>query len=102
MLLPAELTLFVTYAEMICKKNLLRKDNQMEVNNDLKAEIIRRFGSQVVGANEMGIRENRLSYIVRGHTVPSNQEREALAAALGRATVRRLLRDSSTMEASNG
>jgi len=56
----------------------------------------------VVGANEMGIRENRLSYIVRGHTVPSNQEREALAAALGRATVRRLLRNSSTMEASNG
>ena len=66
----------------------------MEVNNDLKAEIIRRFGSQVVGANEMGIRENRLSYIVRGHTVPTEQEREALEAALGRAAVQKLLKGS--------
>jgi len=80
---------------MICKKNLLGKDNQMEVNNDLKAEIIRRFGSQVVGANKMGIRENRLSYIVRGHTVPSDQEREALELALGPAMVKRLFNSDS-------
>ena len=66
----------------------------MEVNNDLKAEIIRRFGSQVVGADEMGIRENRLSYIIRGHAVPTEYEREALESALG-PTVRELLKKTS-------
>ncbi len=73
----------------------------MEVNNDLKAEIIRRFGSQVVGANEMRSRENRLSYIIRGHTVPTEQERGALEAALGRVTVRRLLKNNSFTEVNN-
>ena len=66
----------------------------MEVNNDLKAEIIRRFGSQVVGAIEMNIRENRLSYIVRGHAIPTEQERDALESALGPALVKKLLKSS--------
>lgn len=64
----------------------------MRVNWDLKSALVEHFGSQVEAARQIGIRENRLSYIVRGHGVPSEPEREALERALGRATVRRLLR----------
>ena len=71
------------------------------MNLELKAELIRRFGSQIEAAVQMGIRENRLSYIVRGHVQPSKQEREALEAAIGRATVRRLLKQNS-QEENNG
>ena len=63
----------------------------MNVNLNLKAELMRRFGSQVEAARQMGIRENRLSYIVRGHTEPSERERKALEDSLGKALVRRLL-----------
>ena len=61
------------------------------VNLDLKAELIRRFGTQVVAANRLGIREAKLSYIVRGHADPSEIEREALEQALGRSFVRKAL-----------
>ncbi len=64
----------------------------MSVNISLKAELVRRFGTQVEAAKAMGIRENRLSYIVRGHIKPSEREHKALAEALGKAHVRRLLR----------
>ena len=73
----------------------------MAINWNLKSVLVQRFGSQVEAAIQMGIRESRLSYIVRGHTVPSLQEREALAAALGRVTVRRLLKNNSIMEVNN-
>ncbi len=43
----------------------------MTINWNLKSVLVRRFGSQVEAAIRMGIRENRLSYIVRGHTIPS-------------------------------
>ncbi len=65
------------------------------MNLELKAELIRRFGSQIEAAIQMGIRENRLSYIVRGHTVPTKREREALELALGSATVQRLLKNNA-------
>ncbi len=58
----------------------------MPINWNLKSALVERFGSQVEAAREMEIRENRLSYIVRGHTEPSEREREALEEALGRAT----------------
>jgi len=61
-------------------------------NLELKAELIRRWASQVEAAKAMGIRENRLSYIVRGHTEPSEREREALEKSLGRGVVRKLLK----------
>ena len=64
----------------------------MAVNLDLKSGIIKRFGSQVVAAREMGIREARLSYIVRGHAEPKDQEREALEQAMGRYRVRKWLK----------
>lgn len=65
----------------------------MAINWNLKSVLVQRFGSQVEAAIQMGIRENRLSYIVRGHTVPSNQEREALELALGPAAVKGLLKN---------
>ena len=73
----------------------------MAINWNLKSVLVQRFGSQVEAAIQMGIRESRLSYIVRGHTVPSLQEREALASALGRVTVRRLLKNNSITEVNN-
>ena len=63
----------------------------MMVNLNLKAELIKRFGTQVEAARAIGIRENRLSYIIRGHAQPSKAEREALELAMGKARARRLL-----------
>ncbi len=74
----------------------------MPINWNLKSALVERFGSQVEAAREMEIRENRLSYIVRGHTEPSEREREALEEALGRAMVRRLLKSNSQKERNNG
>jgi len=62
------------------------------VNLALKAELIKRFGTQVEAAQHMGIRENRLSYIVRGHVEPTEEEQKAFEKALGRRLARRLLR----------
>ena len=64
------------------------------VNLDLKAELIRRFGTQVEASNRLGIREAKLSYIVRGHAEPSEMEREALEQGLGRSFVKRTLRNA--------
>ena len=63
----------------------------MHLNVDLKCALIRKFGSQVEAARQMGIREAKLSYIVRGHAQPSERERRALEVALGRRLARRLL-----------
>ena len=61
------------------------------VNLALKAELIKRFGTQVEAAKQMGIRENRLSYLVRGHVEPSEKERQALVKALGQKLAKKLL-----------
>ncbi len=63
----------------------------MEINLELKCALIKRFGSQGSAARKLGIRESRMSYIVRGHSPPSDRERLALEGALGRVLVRRLL-----------
>ena len=62
------------------------------VNLELKAELIRRYGSQIEAAKALGLAENRLSYIVRGHIKPSERERKALEDALGKAQMQRILR----------
>jgi DNA-binding transcriptional regulator YdaS (Cro superfamily) len=62
------------------------------MNWKLKMELIRRFGSQIVAARQLGIRESKLSYIVRGHAEPSAKEREALEQALGPSVARRVLK----------
>jgi len=64
----------------------------MDVNFALKAELIRRFGSQVVAAQHMGIREAKLSYIIRGHALATERERRVLEESLGKAVVRKLLK----------
>ena len=53
------------------------------MNIDLKIGIIRQFGSQVVAAKKLKIREAKLSYLVRGHLEPNARERQLLREALG-------------------
>jgi hypothetical protein len=53
------------------------------MNIDLKIELIRRFGTQVVAAKQLNIREAKLSYLVRGHAEPNERERDVLKKALG-------------------
>jgi len=50
----------------------------------LKIAIIERFGSQVEASKKLGIRETRLSYLIRGHSKPSAQELKTLKQALGK------------------
>jgi len=64
----------------------------MAVNLNLKGELVRRYGSQFEASRALGIRESKLSYIVRGHSEPNERERKALEEALGRAFVKRTLR----------
>jgi hypothetical protein len=63
---------------------------------ELKMELIRRFGSQIVAARHLEIGESRLSHIVRGHAEPSVKEREALEQALGPSVARKVLKRSTT------
>ena len=63
----------------------------MSINWGLKSSLVERFGSQVEAARQMGVRENRLSYIVRRHVQPTDRDRQALEQALGRGVFRRLL-----------
>jgi DNA-binding transcriptional regulator YdaS (Cro superfamily) len=66
------------------------------MNLELKVELIRRYGSQVVAARTLGIRESKLSYIVRDHAEPSEKERQALERALGPNLTKRLLKRAVT------
>jgi len=50
----------------------------------LKIAIIERFGSQVEASKKLGIREARLSYLIRGHSKPSAQELKVLKRGLGK------------------
>jgi len=55
----------------------------MDVNLELKGELVKRYGTQVEAAKQLNIAENRLSRIVRGYAKPSERERTALIQALG-------------------
>jgi len=68
------------------------------MNLKLKLELIKRFGTQIVAARQLGIRESKLSYIVRGHAEPSEKERQALERALGPNLTKRLLRTVARAE----
>jgi len=70
----------------------------MAINWNLKVALVRKFGSQISTATQIGIAENRLSYIVRGHIQPSDREWKALALALGPARAKRLLKNDSKRE----
>ena len=54
------------------------------MNFELKIALIRKFGSQIVGARHLEMCESRLSYLVRGHKEPTAEEREKLRLALGK------------------
>jgi len=62
------------------------------VKLELKIELIRRFGSQIVAARHIGIGESRLSHIIRGHVEPSEKEREAIERVLGASLTKKLLK----------
>ena len=61
------------------------------MNMELKIELLRRFGTQVEAAKALGIRESKLSYIIRGHAEPNEQERRALENGIGEERARKLL-----------
>ena len=54
------------------------------MNIDLKIAIIRIFGSQVMASRKLRINESKLSYFVRGYSLPNERERKLLEKALGR------------------
>ncbi len=64
----------------------------MRINWNLKSALVNRFGSQVEAARQLGIREAKLSYIVRGHSQPSDRERMLLERELGAGIVRKVLK----------
>ena len=64
------------------------------LNWDLKTLLVEQFGSQISAANQIGIAQNRLSYIIRGHVQPSARERKLLERALGLAVVKKLFKNS--------
>ena len=53
------------------------------MNRELKAEIVRQFGSQANLAASIGIDESRLSRIVNGRRAPSNLELQRLEERFG-------------------
>lgn len=54
------------------------------VNLELKAALIKKFGSQITAADVLGIHDTKLSYLVRGHRKPTATEREILKRVLGK------------------
>ena len=48
-------------------------------NLKLKAMIIERFGSQAIGARELGINESRLSRIIHGRVKAKRGEKRSVA-----------------------
>ena len=59
-----------------------RKGDTMELRN-LKAELIRKFGTQCDAANALRMSESRLSRIIRGRYAPKPEERQKIRKALG-------------------
>jgi hypothetical protein len=66
------------------QENILITEGGNEMNFDLKVALMQRFGSQVVAAQRLGIRENRLSYLVRLHVEPTAKELQILETEFGR------------------
>jgi hypothetical protein len=77
------------------RKILFANKGDALMNLELKVELIRRFGSQLVAARQLGIRESKLSYIVREHAEPSAKEREAFERVLGAPLTKKLLKGSA-------
>lgn len=65
----------------------------MQVNYQLKAELIRRFGSQQRCARALRMRASRLSNLVRGWEKPNAKERKKFTRVLGTELVSQLFHD---------
>lgn len=61
-------------------------------NLELKAEIVRHYGSQIEASKMLGIHVTRISHIIHGYIQPSKRDREALEQALGQRLATKLLR----------
>lgn len=72
----------------------------MQINWDLKSALVESYGSQVEACHKTGIRESKMSCIIRGYAKPSEKERRALERALGKERVRKLLGNDLQQEAS--
>jgi hypothetical protein len=55
-------------------------------NFELKALIIRKFGSQVVFSRVVGLAEDRVSRFIHGRTTPTDEEKRNIARKLGVST----------------
>jgi len=54
-----------------------------QVNKNLKAEIIRKYGAQYPFAHDMGIREATVSAVIRGQRTLDEEEKKKWADTLG-------------------
>lgn len=61
-------------------------------NLELKAEIVRHYGSQIEASKVLGIHVTRISHIIHGYIQPSKRDRKALELALGQRLATKLLR----------
>ena len=66
----------------------------MAIRWRLKEALVEEFGSQVEAAERLEWREGRLSYLVRGHAQPSDQERADLEMIFGESLVETLLSEN--------
>jgi transcriptional regulator with XRE-family HTH domain len=53
------------------------------INNELKAQIIRKFTTITAFARAIGVREDRVSKIIHGRTIPTANERALICNKLG-------------------
>ena len=73
----------------------------MAIRWELKQAVVNKFGSQVEAAAKLGWRESRLSYLIRGHVRPTDQERKALESVFGELVATMLLDDAASERIQN-
>jgi len=69
---------------------------------ELKGALIRDFGTQIEASHILEIRENRLSYIVKGHVAPNQKERQILELHFGKPFIKRVLPIENKGRKTNG
>lgn len=53
-----------------------------KINNELKAQIIRKFSTITAFARAIGARDDRVSKIIHGRIIPSDRERKLISRKL--------------------
>jgi predicted transcriptional regulator len=66
------------------------------MNRELKAEVIRKYGSQVNFSEATGIPASELSRIINGRKSPSDAEKQVLDRVWGTKKTRRLISEVAT------